>query len=100
MKLGLYRKVMINLSKKHEITRTEFEILLFAVESDVINRGVVLENVPCSEDSLSDALRYLKNNNYLKVVRERAHKRARLYSTTRKAKLMITEFYKQLNINN
>ena len=100
MKIGLYRKIMIGLSKKHEITRTEFEILLFAVESDVINRGDILENVPCSEDSLSDALRYLKNNKYLKVVRERAHKRARLYSTTRKAKLMITEFYNQLNINN
>lgn len=100
MKLGLYRKIMISLSKKHEITRTEFEILLFAVESDVINRGVVLENVPCSEDSLSDALRYLKNNKYLKIVRERAHKRACLYSTTRKTKLMITEFYNQLNNNN
>ena len=100
MKLGLYRKIMSVLSKKHEITRTEFEILLFTVERDVVKRGVILENVPCSEDSLSDALRYLTNHKYLKIVRERAHKRARLYSTTRKTKLMITEFYKQLNINN
>jgi len=99
MCLGLYRKIANEVSVKHDITRTEFEILLFGYDYEHFNRTALVENVPCSFSTLKKSLAYLVENQYIRVIRERAHFKSRLYSLTRKSRLMITKFYNQMNIN-
>ena len=95
-KLGFYRKVNNEFCRKNELTRLEFELILFGYEYEHFNRASLVVNIPCSFSTLKNSLSYLVKNKYLRIERERAHRRSRLYSLTRKSRLMITNFYKQL----
>ena len=99
MSVAKYRYYANELCRKKEISRTEFEIILFAYDYEYINRKSLDTYVPCSRTTLKLALFSLVKEEYLKVIRERAHHKSRLYTLTRKSKMIINKFYKQLNIN-
>ena len=99
MSLAKYRYYANELCREKEISRTEFEILLFSYDYEYINRRSLDIYVPCSKSTLKLALASLVKDDFLKVIRERAHHKSRLYTLTRKSKMIINKFYKQLNIN-
>ena len=99
MRLGLYRYYANDMCRENQITRTEFEIILFAYDYDYINRKSLDKFIPCSRTTIKLSLLSLVKDERLKVIRERAHHQSRLYSLTRKSKMMINKFYKQLNNN-
>ncbi len=97
MGLGLYRKIVNDICRKRELKRIEFEILLFGFDYEYFNRRSLDANIPCSRSTLKLALSHLVNERYLKVIRERAHHKSRLYALSSKSKLMMNNFYKQIN---
>lgn len=99
MGLAKYRYFANELCRKNELSRTEFEVLLFSYDYEYINRKSLDVYVPCSHSTLKMVLKSLVKNEYIKVIRERSHHKSRLYTLTRKSKMIINKFYKQLNIN-
>ena len=99
MSVAKYRYYANELCRKNKLSRTEFEILLFSYDYEYINRRSLDVYVPCSHTTLKMALYSLVKDEYLKVIRERSHHKSRLYTLTRKSKMIINKFYKQLNIN-
>tara|TARA_R110000765_G_scaffold159004_1_gene262678 strand:- start:2000 stop:2287 length:288 start_codon:yes stop_codon:yes gene_type:complete len=95
----MYRYYANEICRNNEMSRTEFEILLFAYDYDYINRKSLDTYVPCSRTTLKLSLLSLVNDEKLKIIRERSHYKSRLYSLTRKSKMIINKFYKQLNNN-
>ena len=91
--LGLHRKRSKVVCDKHNIKRVEFEMLLYGYDYDYFSTRDIIKNVPCSLSTVKSSLSNLVDDEYLKVIRERAHYRPRLFSLTRAGKSVIRKFY-------
>ena len=95
--LGLYRKKSKEVYYKSNIKRVEFEMLLYGYDYDYFSTGDVIKNVPCSLSTVKSSLSNLVDDGYLKIIRERAHYRPRLYSMNRTGKSVVRKFYESIN---
>ena len=95
--LGLYRKKSREVYSNDNIKRVEFEMLLYGYDYDYFSTKDITKGVPCSLSTVKSSLSSLVDDGYLKIIRERAHYRPRLFSMKRKGKSIIRKFYESIN---
>ena len=92
--LSYYRVVVKDICDDYEIKRVEFETLLFAYHRQTFNMTGIIENIPASRSTLIYTLKFLREEGYVSVLKERSRYNPRIYYIKQKGKRVVNKFYK------
>ena len=96
MNLKFLRKALDLHRKKEGMSRTSFEVLIYASHCETFNTSDVLKDVTGADKSVRQALRDLISLRLIVMVKERNQYGTRIYSVSGKGRVAINKFYKSL----
>ena len=93
IKLGIYRRVMEELRKQHNLKRMEVEVLLYAQDVVCFSQYDACKGLIASDKSIKDAMARLTSMGYTRIARQYAPGGVcRKYVMTRKARSLVIMF--------
>ena len=94
--LAYHSLVKANFCTDRELRDTEFNILIFGSEYECFEMKDVTTYCPSGRTTTIYSLKYLLQDEFIEILKEKSMYNNRLYCLTQKGRYCVTQFYNQL----
>jgi predicted transcriptional regulator len=96
--LAYHSIVKTSFCTERELRNTEFDILIFGAEYECFEMKDVTNYCPSGRTTAIYSLKYLLEEGFVEILKEKSMYNNRLYCLTQKGRYCVTQFYNQLKL--